>query len=53
MSEENKRLILIVIGTLNRISVHGEENLDRLLASIQALKSLVEEEKENADLDGN
>ena len=53
MSEENKKLILKVIGTLNHISVHGEDNLDRLLASILALKSLVEEEKENADLDGN
>lgn len=53
MNEDNKNILYAVIGTLNRIAVHGEENLDRLLASIQALKSLLEEGKKNADLDGN
>lgn len=38
-----KETLQRVINTLNNVEVKGEQNLDRLLGSIQVLKSLVKE----------
>ena len=36
-----------VIYTLNLVEVHGADNMNRLLGCIQALESVLEEEKDN------
>lgn len=36
-----KETLIAVIGTLNKISVSGEDDLDRLLGCIQTLKNEV------------
>ncbi len=43
MKEETKQILEAVIRTLNLISVNGSANLDRLLASIQALETVLQD----------
>lgn len=52
MNEDKKKLVMMILNTLNQISVCGEENIDGMLACMQALKSLLKEE-EDANLDSN
>lgn len=37
--------IIAIINTLNKIEVHGTENLDRLLGCILALQSILEDDQ--------
>lgn len=46
MSEETKKIIALVIQTLDGITVHGKDNLNSLLASIMTLERLLEEKEE-------
>lgn len=41
MKEEDIRLLEAVVRTLAGVTVSGEENLDRMLASIRALNALI------------
>lgn len=40
--------LLRVVATLNNVEVKGEENISRLLACIQTLKEIAEEEAHEA-----
>ena len=44
---ESKQTLLAVINTLDQIEVHGEENLDMLLACIRTLKGVVNKEEDD------
>lgn len=44
---DTTKVILAVIATLNAVEVKGEENMDRLLGCINALRQLVKEEEKN------
>lgn len=52
MKEETKQILEAVIRTLNLIAVNGSTNLDRLLASIQALERILQEPEEGETGDG-
>ena len=46
-------LIQEIIITLNAVEVHGKANLDRLLAAIVALESILESENETEFIDNS
>lgn len=45
MTQDNIIKLHSVINTLNKVTVSGEENLDRLLGSIQTLHSIADDLK--------
>lgn len=45
MTQDNIIKLHSVINTLNKVTVMGEENLDRLLGSIQTLHSIADDLK--------
>lgn len=47
MNAENKKTILAVVETLDKVSVSGANNLDMLLGCILTLQKLTEETEEN------
>ena len=50
MKEETKKMIELVIRTLNSITVNGRDNMDMLLGSIITLERLITvSEEESAD----
>lgn len=40
----NVNLLFAVIDTLNKVDVHGEDNLDKMLGCIQTLKKIANDE---------
>lgn len=43
----DRNLILAILSNLNSIEVRGEENMNKLLGCIQALRRLLTEEDKN------
>jgi hypothetical protein len=42
MSEKNKQILAAVVNTLNRIEVHGHDNLDMMLGCIRTIRKMLE-----------
>lgn len=52
MSEKNKQILAAVVNTLNRIEVHGHDNLDMMLGCIRTLKNIIESIDKEGEANG-
>ncbi len=53
MNESTKRILGLILNTLDQVEVKGEDNLDKLLACIQTLHTLIEGDEKDGLLDSN